>query len=76
MAKVTRLTPGAICRVYIEMKYRGIVQPVWMFDSPAQPNDFVNESSHGLLQLIAILFQGHPHQLSARSRSGFREELL
>ncbi len=35
MSKVTRLTPGAICRVYIEMKHRGIVQPVWMFDAPA-----------------------------------------
>lgn len=36
MTKVKRLTPGAICRVYIEMKHQGVVQPVWMFDAPAQ----------------------------------------
>jgi hypothetical protein len=35
MIKVSRLTPGAICRVYIEMKVHGVVQPVWMFDAPA-----------------------------------------
>ena len=35
MVKVARLTPGAVCRVYIEMKRHGVVQPVWMFDSPA-----------------------------------------
>jgi hypothetical protein len=35
MAKVPRLTPGAICRVYLEMEYRGVVQPIRMLDAPA-----------------------------------------
>lgn len=35
MLKVARLTPGAICRVFIEMKHHGVVQPVWLFDAPA-----------------------------------------
>jgi hypothetical protein len=35
MVKVTRLTPGAICRVYIEMEHNGVVQSVRMFDAPA-----------------------------------------
>jgi hypothetical protein len=35
MVKVTRLIPGAICRVYVEMHHHGVVQPEWLFDAPA-----------------------------------------